>query len=101
MGNCQSDRITENFGHVSGTTVSFDFDPTGDNVIVAIVEAIAAVTGDNPTTLPPLAEVIDPDALETCLSSGNETVEVSFKYTNRWVSLDATGVGTIDLYEQS
>lgn len=101
MGNSQSDRAMKDFGHLSGTTVSFNFDPADDSIVVAIVEAIAAATEKNPTALPPLAEVIDPEALETCLSSGNDSVEISFEYVDRWVTLTGSGVGTIDQIAES
>ena len=95
MGTHQSDRVAGDSGHESGTTASFEFDPTGENIIVEIIEAVAASTGDGPMELPPLGAVIDPDALEACIRSGKETVEISFEFEDRQVTVTASGSGTI------
>lgn len=54
-------------------------------VTVAIVEAVAAREGVDETTLPPLGDVIDPDALNALFLDGVDTTRrrrptVSFRY---------------------
>ncbi len=95
MGTHQSDSAAGDSGHKSGTAVSFEFDPTDDNIIVEIVEAVAAATGNGPMELPPLGTVIDPDALETCIRSGNDSVEISFEFSDQQITVTASGSGTV------
>lgn len=49
-------------------------------ITASVVNAIAAVTGDEPTAITPLYEVVDPDALDHLFESvrGDELVIVSF-----------------------
>ncbi len=101
MGTQQSDNVGGDSGQESETTVSFEFDPTGENIIVEIIEAISAATGEDPMGLPPLGAVIDPDALEACIRSGNETVEISFVFEDRQVTVAASGSGTIQQLQSS
>jgi hypothetical protein len=72
---------------------------------VAVVEAVAAATDRDPLELPPLSEVIDPDALEGLLDpdagvddAKSNLVQVSFEYAGVVVLIDSTGL--IELREE-
>lgn len=62
---------------------------------VAVVEAIASVTGREPTEITPLHEYIDPDALdslfETSERSGRSPSVVSFPFEDYHVVVRGTG----------
>lgn len=64
----------------------------GDSLNLAIVETISAVTGQEPTAMEPMYSVIDPEALESFLSTarGNE-VHLSFAYEGCTVSVTSSG----------
>jgi hypothetical protein len=65
---------------------------------VALVEAVADATDRDPLELPPLSEVIDPDALNGLLrpdpgsNEDGNTVQVSFEYAGVVVLVDSTGL---------
>lgn len=46
----------------------------------AVISAAAAVEGRSPLDLTPLAEVVDPDALDTLLTTDAGTGQYSFEY---------------------
>lgn len=69
------------------------YDPTTDtyhselrwedanSLSLLIVEAVSAITGQEPTAIEPLYSVIDPEALESLLSSAqNSNMKVSFAF---------------------
>ena len=58
------------------------------SVCVAIVEAVAAAEGVAPTELPPLADDIDLEALETLVTSGDTTIRTSVHGWNVFVRSD-------------
>lgn len=66
-------------------------DATYDSVVIEILEAVAAECDVDPMELPPLAEEIDPEALERLLSSARVDVEVSLAIYGCRVSVDSTG----------
>lgn len=68
-------------------------DWTSDSSLsITVVEAVGAVTGDEPTDMEPLHSVIDPDALDTLLYSGEEAdVQVEFEYEERSVTVTGSG----------
>lgn len=51
----------------------------GRTASAAIVDAVAAATGDEPTALPPLGYAVDTDALDALLSD-DKPVDLSFAY---------------------
>lgn len=64
---------------------------------VTIVEAVAAATGRTATTLPPLHDSIDPDALDRLLTrEESAAVTVSFRYAGTEIVVD--GGGTIEVH---
>lgn len=62
---------------------------------LAVVETVAAVTGRSQTELPPLAEVLDTDALDNILTravtEADSPVRVSFSYAGTRIEVDNTG----------
>lgn len=59
---------------------------------ITIVEAIAAVTGAEQGEMEPLHSVLDPDALDTVLSSAEEgDLRVEFRYEERVVTVTESG----------
>lgn len=70
-------------------TVRSRFDD-GTDAVVAIVEAVAAVTNRAPTAMPPLYETVDPEALADLVTSARDRpVEVSFAYEGCQVSVSS------------
>ncbi|MFB6139730.1 MAG: HalOD1 output domain-containing protein [Halosimplex sp.] len=48
---------------------------------VAVLRAVAALTNRSPQSLAPLAETIDPDALDDCVESGADgDCRIEFRY---------------------
>jgi hypothetical protein len=75
-------------------------DPSSDRTLCsAVVDAVAAVTGESPTELPPLHGSVDPDALNTFVYGsdggyrGGSDVTVSFEFSETLVTVG--GGGTI------
>lgn len=68
-----------------------------DTPVYAVVSAVADVTGDDPCDLPPLARVIDPDALNAILASdsASEDTVVRFQYAGHTVVV--TGEGNVEV----
>lgn len=72
------------------------FGPT-DRPSEAVIAAVAAVTGESATTLPPLFDAIEPDALDSLVaharrkgSAGDH--RISFSYAGFDVTVRADGV---------
>jgi hypothetical protein len=51
-----------------------------DSLLLAIVNAVAAVENVSATSLPPLSETVDVEALERVVESGGDGFVVSFTY---------------------
>ena len=60
---------------------------------LSVVTAVSAVTGDAPTTIDPLYEVVDPSTLDELLASlrGDERATVTFSFHECRVTVEATG----------
>ena len=69
-----------------------------EDPIPQIVDAVAEVEGVEPITLdPPLAEVVDPDAVEALVEDSTASdLEVRFVYRGHDVVVDASGHVQID-----
>lgn len=63
-------------------TYSVELEDTERSPTAAVVESVAALTNRKPETLPPLAERIDPDALDTLLgqSTAASGCQIRFRY---------------------
>lgn len=64
-------------------------------VSMTVVDAVAGEAGVVPTELPPLAECIDPDALDVLVCTGGFTGDVEFTYHGYRVRV--TGEGQVSL----
>lgn len=87
---------TDRFGYDPITeTYHAQHDWTSDSPLsITVVGAVAAVIGKEPTEMEPLHSAIDPDALDTLLSSGTEAgIQVKFEYEEQLVT--ATGHGEV------
>ena len=63
-------------------------------VSTTVVRAVADARGTEPLALPPLADVLDPDALDT-LCAGAERSRVAFDYAGHRVRVAADGTVTV------
>jgi hypothetical protein len=77
------------------TTLSFHgrFDPDEvDSAVLGVVDLVSTATGEPPTSLEPLATVVDPDALAALVADGRRAdVEVTFEYCGFVVTVNARG----------
>lgn len=63
-----------------------------DSVVQRIVEGVAAANETGVTELEPLANCVDPDALESVFAQpGRNSGNVSFQYANRNITVYAHG----------
>lgn len=69
--------------HTPPLMIEHEFSDT-ETATVAVIDAVAAVTGTRPTDLPPLYDAIDPEALDGLFESferrSSETLRVEFSY---------------------
>lgn len=75
-----------------------------ESVSTAVVRAVSAVDGREPGSLPPLADVLDPDALDVLFAartggSSRRGGRVSFIYVNCRVAIDNGEYLTIQPFE--
>lgn len=88
---------------MTGDTGSADWTESGTPV-VSIVNAVAAVTGRDASTLSPLEHTLDTDALNELMNSSapahnsadphaetNSVIQLSFTYEGCWVVIENTG----------
>jgi hypothetical protein len=73
-----------------------------ESVSLAVVDAVAAVTGRRPTALPPLADCIETDALDALFGSppdATTTRLLTFRYAGCTVTVGGDGCLSITLVE--
>lgn len=75
-----------------------------ESVSVAVVRAVSAIEGRDPRTLPPLSEVLDPEALDDLFeaqSDGRPRVggRLSFIYSNSAVTIENGEYLSLDLLD--
>lgn len=73
---------------------------TPDGPSEALMAAISAVIDDDPTTMPPLYSVVDPDALDRLFTPSGHTAaglagSVEFEYHDKLVVVNASGRGYV------
>ena len=67
---------------------------SGESVTTSVIVSVAAVSGAEPTALPPLQRTVDTDALEAVVGSAHEAetdLSVSFGYAGYRVSVETDG----------
>lgn len=62
--------------------------------VEAVVSAVADATGQSPLEMTPLAEVVDPDSLNSLFknSAGETSLVITFEYCNHQVTVSPDGV---------
>ncbi len=64
----------------------------GSPICFTVVNAVSAITGQKTTAMEPLYSVIDPEAVETLMSSSpHGHVHLSFSYEGCTVSIERSG----------
>lgn len=61
--------------------------------VLSVVEAVAVATRTDPTELPPIADAVDPDALNRLFARPTgtpSTVSITFTYAGRDVTVSST-----------
>lgn len=71
--------------------------PSGVEPSVGIVEAVADVAEESPTTLPPLQETVDVDAMDALLSgrSADDSIVLTLDFADHVVVIDGGGTITV------
>jgi hypothetical protein len=79
-------------------TIQYD-EWTDQSPSVAVVKAVAAVTGDDPTAIEPLTETINPDAMDRLIETEDSrgTLSITFGYSGCVVTAEANGDITVTL----
>ncbi|ELY68711.1 HalOD1 output domain-containing protein [Natrinema versiforme] len=68
------------------------FDGGSNTVVVAIVEAVAAVTNREPTALSPLYDTVDPEALTDLVTAArDQPIDVTIAYEGCHVTVSSDG----------
>lgn len=91
--------MTHSEAHSSEPRLTFDW-TGGESPSQAVVQAVARVSGDDPTAVDPLYDVIDPDSLNALFAGnrgfGNDTSgSVTFSYSGYEVVVEANGRGHV------
>lgn len=79
----------------------------GESASRSVIEAVAAATGADPTTMPPLYDAIDPDALDSALDSLSRGTRqsregsISFRFNGCCVTVHADGRTVVSPPESS
>jgi hypothetical protein len=69
----------------------------GRSITVTVVELVAAETERDPLELPPLATVVEPEALDRLFTDDTSTeASVQFQFAGCHVSVTASGVVTVE-----
>lgn len=71
-----------------------DWDQDG-SLSTSVVTAVSQVTGDDPTEIDPLYEVIDPDALDRLVDSLGDDADGQVTFTLNGCAVTVTGDGAI------
>lgn len=71
------------------------FDPAEEDVTEAVVRAVAVIHNVEPADLPPLVDVVDPDALSALFGPAAEAfdsdVQATFVYQDLEITVDSDG----------
>lgn len=74
-------------------SVEYSTEPA-ETVGEALIRAVASTADTEPLGLPPLASVVDPDALDTLISTVNTDCCLSFVYDDHAIEIEADGTNT-------
>lgn len=88
-------RLLANGGIDRRDAFHVSFDPGEDAVVEVIVRSVAVIHNTDPKALTPLAEVVDPDALEALFGAPSEgyaaDVQATFVYEDLEVTVNTDG----------
>lgn len=75
-------------------TYRLAFDPAVDGASLAVIAAVAGISGTDPLNLDSIYRTVDPDALDTLCSHPSEETRVSFRYADFHITVDSSGTVT-------
>lgn len=87
-------RFLANGGFDRRDAFHVSFDREEEDVVQVVVRAVAVIHNTDPKALPPLAEVVDPDALKALIgapSEGCADAQVTFVYEDLEVTVNTDG----------
>ena len=88
--------MSQQVGNTStGLTAQSQSGEPDESVTMAVIRAVSDAIGTGPEELPPLADAVDPDALETLFAGSRTSAEVSFRYAGRSVTVAADRTVTV------
>lgn len=95
IGDSWSDHTTDQF------RIRHDRESDGP-IAIAVAQGVAAVTGEEPTDIQPVYEVVDPDALDEIVAAIREERhgEVQFVLDDCEVTIKASGVIELQPFER-
>lgn len=67
-------------------------EPSRENVLYEIITLVAEVKEDDPLSLRPVSEVVDPESIETLLADSKTDVNIAFPYEDGYVRVDESTV---------
>jgi hypothetical protein len=91
--------LTSSGYHRASETRRFEFDPATTSASLAVVTGVTEVLDVEPTSLEPLHNTVDTDALDALVDHRNGTangVHVTFSLGGRCVCVDSSGVVTVE-----
>jgi len=65
------------------------------NIPVTVTKLVAGTKETTTTELPPLASAVDPNALQTLVESGDDSLDINFTYDGH--DVEVSGDGTIQV----
>lgn len=87
--------VVANGGGADRNVFEREFDPVADRPSRIVVDAVAFIHNVDPVALEPLADAVDPEALDSLLAAGPSrdvrAVEVTFYYADFQISLSSAG----------
>ena len=79
---------------IQGVAYRIPYDPDADETpTVALVRAVAAITGEHPRDLDPLPSVIDPEALDRVITHARTQSEQPLTVSFSWAGCEITASG--------
>lgn len=97
-------RLNTTAGSASSNSIHHDFSGT-QTASLAVIEAVAAVSGTDPIELPPLYDVVNPDALDAMFEPHDRregsNLRVEFTYNGFDVVVREGPEVTVDLEDTS
>lgn len=91
----EPDRPTSDDAEASDGSARARYEWSSIDPSTAVIETVASALGRDPTTIEPLYDSLDPDALNALLrsnaSSADGGLTLSFPFADRWVTVHSGG----------